>query len=290
MIDDRRSSGGGGGLGGLGGMLGRGGGGIPLPGKIGGGMIGIIIALAIAFLPRLLNGTGTSDTNSVSSGSQSADAADGACNSELESIICGATEDVQNYWDREFASEGKSYEFTKTVFFSDATSTGCGQASAQTGPFYCPADHLVYLDLNFLVQLEREFGIQGDLADQYIVAHEYGHHIQNLLGTNAQVQQGSQNNPADANKLSVALELQADCYAGVWAADANARGLLDNPNEVDEALDAAAAVGDDHIQEQTQGRVDPDTFTHGTSEQRKTWFKRGYTTGNYQRCNTFDEL
>jgi len=268
-----------------------GGGGIPLPGKLGGGAVGIIIALAVFLLPRLLNGS-AKDTNSVSQvgGAQTGDASDGACNSDLESIICGATEDVQNFWNREFQQGGLQYEFTKTVFFSDSTNTGCGAASAQTGPFYCPNDHLVYMDLNFLVQLENQFGIKGDLASQYIVAHEYGHHIQNLLGTNAKVQQAEQNDPGNANKYSVALELQADCYAGVWANDANQRGLLDNAAEVNEALDAAAAVGDDRIQQQTQGRVSPETFTHGTAEQRKSWFQRGYSTGDYTQCTTFSEL
>ena len=291
MIDDRRgSSGGGGGLGGgLGGMLG--GGGLPLPGKLGGGLVGILVALAVFILPRVLGGnSATNNTASVGSGSQAADLADGTCNSELESIVCGAVEDVQKFWDREFTKEGRSYEFTKTVFFADATDTGCGQASSSTGPFYCPNDHLVYLDLNFLVQLENQFGIKGDLASQYIVAHEYGHHIQNLFGTNAKVQQAERNDPGNANKYSVALELQADCYAGVWANDANNRGLLDNAGEVNEALDAAAAVGDDRIQQKTQGRVDPETFTHGTAEQRKQWFQRGYSSGDDTQCNTFDEI
>ena len=291
MIDDRRGSGGGGGGGGLGNILG-GGGGIPLPGKLGGGAVGILLALAIFILPRILGGAGvTTPSNSASqTGSQAADVADGSCNSTLESIICGATEDVENFWNREFQSEGKTYEFTKTVFFTDSTDTGCGAASASTGPFYCPVDHLVYIDLGFLQQLEQQFGIKGDLAEQYIVAHEYGHHIQNLLGINAQVQQASRNDPSSANKESVALELQADCYAGVWANDANKRGLLDNASEVSEALDAAAAVGDDRIQQQTQGRIDPETFTHGTSEQRKSWFQRGYSTGDHNQCNTFAEI
>jgi len=244
----------------------------------------------VLILPRLLNGTSTNNAADVGSGSTPADVADGTCNSELESIICGATEDVENFWDRKFTSEGRSYEFTKTVFFTDATNTGCGQASAQTGPFYCPVDHLVYLDLGFLVQLEDQFGIKGDLATQYIIAHEFGHHIQNLLGTNAKVQEAQQNNPNKANEYSVALELQADCYAGVWASDANQRGLLDDASEVNEALTAAAAVGDDRIQQQTQGHVDPDTFTHGTAEQRKQWFQRGFSTGDYTQCTTFDEL
>jgi predicted metalloprotease len=287
MIDDRRASGGGGG-GGLGGMLG--GGGIPLPGKLGGGLVGILLALAVLILPRVLNGTGNGTNSASQTGSQAADLADGTCNSDLESIICGATEDVQNFWNREFQSEGRTYEYTQTVFFAGSTDTGCGAAPAETGPFYCPNDHLVYMDLDFLVQLENQFGIKGDLASQYIVAHEYGHHIQNLLGTNAAVQEASQNDPSSANAQSVALELQADCYAGVWANDANSRGLLDNAAEINEALDAAADVGDDRIQQQTQGRVDPETFTHGTSEQRKSWFNRGYTTGDYTRCTTFAEL
>ncbi|MCU1389845.1 MAG: hypothetical protein JWL72_3183, partial [Ilumatobacteraceae bacterium] len=239
MIDDRRAGGGGGG-GGLGGMLG--GGGIPLPGKLGGGLVGILLALAVLILPRVLNGTGNGTNSASQTGSQAADLADGTCNSDLESIICGATEDVQNFWNREFQSEGRTYEYTKTVFFAGSTDTGCGAASAETGPFYCPNDHLVYMDLDFLVQLENQFGIKGDLASQYIVAHEYGHHIQNLLGTNAAVQEASQNDPSSANAQSVALELQADCYAGVWANDANSRGLLDNSAEINEALDAAADV------------------------------------------------
>ena len=289
MISDRRGSGGGGGLGGgLGGMLG--GGGIPLPGRLGGGLVGILITLAIVILPRLLNGTSTNSAASVGSANTPSAVADGSCNSDLESIICGATEDVQNFWNRQFSSEGRSYEFTKTVFFTNATDTGCGQASAQTGPFYCPNDHLVYLDLGFLVQLEQQFGIKGDLATQYIVAHEYGHHIQNLLGTNAKVQEQQQSNPGKANQYSVALELQADCYAGVWANDANKRGLLDNATEVNEALSAAAAVGDDRIQQQTQGHVNPESFTHGTAEQRQQWFQRGYSTGDYTQCTTFNEV
>ncbi|MCU1393386.1 MAG: hypothetical protein JWM34_1814 [Ilumatobacteraceae bacterium] len=145
------------------------------------------------------------------------------------------------------------------------------------------------MDLNFLVQLENQFGIKGDLASQYIVAHEYGHHIQNLLGTEAKVEAANQADPSGANKESVALELQADCFAGVWAHDADSRGELDNASEVNEALDAAAAVGDDRIEQQETGHVDPDTFTHGTSEQRKSWFQRGYTTGDYKQCTTFAE-
>lgn len=285
MVTDRRGSGGGGG-GGFGGL--GGGGGIPLPGKLGGGLVGIIVALAIAFLPRLLNGAGTTNSAADTGG---ATTSVNECDTELAQVICGATEDVQTFWIAEMPKAfGNQYEVTQTVFFSGATSTGCGQASAQTGPFYCPADHLVYFDLDFLQQLQDQFDAQGDLAAAYIVAHEYGHHLQNLLGTNAQVQQASQNDPGNANQYSVALELQADCYGGVWANDAKARGQFENDSEIDEAVEAARAVGDDRIQQKTQGRIDPESFNHGTSEQRATWFKRGYSTGDPLQCDTFKEV
>ena len=301
MIDDRRGqSGGGGGLGGLGDVLGRMGGGGGLGGggggggmgglaKGGGGLIGILLMLAVAFLPKLLKGASPA-AGLPASPSASAASNDGTCNDELESILCGATIDVQTFWKQEFQSRGEEYEVTKTVFFSGSTETGCGTASSQTGPFYCPADHLVYFDLDFLVQLQNQFDAKGDLAAQYIVAHEYGHHLQNILGTNAKVQQAQQNNPGQANQYSVALELQADCYAGVWAKDAAARNMFETDQEIEEALNAAAAVGDDRIQMKMQGRVDPESFTHGTSEQRVSWFRRGYTTGDRDRCDTFNEV
>lgn len=290
-IQDRRGQGGGsGGLGGLGGMLGGGGGGgINLPTKMGGGVIGILITLAVLFLPRLLNGAGTNqavDTGSANSGSASTN----ECDTETAQIICGATEDVQDFWNEEFAARGQQYPYTETVFFSGSTNTGCGQASSGTGPFFCPADDLVYFDLDFLVRLQDQLGAEGDLAAQYIVAHEYGHYIQDVLGINAQMSELQQQNPDRANEFSVALELQADCLGGVWANSANDRNLFESPQEVDEAINAAAAVGDDRIQQNSGGRVDPESFTHGTSEQRMTWFKRGFDTGNRDECNTFAEL
>jgi predicted metalloprotease len=285
QIEDRRGQGGGasGGLGGLGSIL-SGGGGL----KAGGGIIGILVLLAVAFLPKLLGGASTNQA--VATGGDVTADSNPCDDAEINSIICGATEDVQDFWTREFAAQGRTYEPTKTVFFSGYTMTGCGQASSDTGPFYCPADHLVYLDLDFLQQLQTQFQATGDLASQYIVAHEYGHHIQNITGISDQVTQAEQQNPQTANQWSVGLELQADCFAGVWAHDANARNQFDNPQEVSEALNAAAAVGDDRIQQQAQGRVDPDTFTHGTSEQRQTWFKRGFDSGNPSSCDTFSEL
>lgn len=253
-------------------------------------MVGIIILLAAILLPKIL-GAGGASTN-LSSGGQSPDSVDGTCSSDLEQIVCGATVDVQAYWETALPKFfGASYQDTKTVFFTDSTSTGCGNATSQVGPFYCPLDNLVYIDLGFMQQLEQQFiGAPTDLAEQYIVAHEYGHHVQNLLGTNEQMQQAQQNDPSRANQYSVALELQADCFAGAWVGDVAARNALDTASEIDEALEAARGVGDDRIQEKTQGRVDPESWTHGSSQQRQDWFKRGFNTGDPRRCNTFDEI
>ena len=315
MIEDRRSQGGGGGGGlnfpGLGG--GGGGGGFPIPMKMGGGLIGILLMLAVVVLPKLLHGSGlgggTTSSNGGNSapinvpspnavpagdsgGGQSLDTGSqgtGACDTDTAQIVCGAVTDVQNFWDATFKTAGRNYTFAHTVFFSGGTDTGCGQASAQTGPFYCPVDSKVYFDLDFLVQLQDRFGATGDLASQYIVAHEYGHHIQKLLGISDQVHQAEQQDPGSANQMSVKLELQADCLAGVWANDANRRGQFDSNTEISEAINAAGAVGDDKIQQQTQGRVDPESFTHGSAQQRMTWFKRGFDTGNSDNCDTFSE-
>jgi uncharacterized protein len=282
MIDDRRGSGGGG-------MFG-GGGGFPIPIKAGGGVLGIIVLLASLLLPRLLNG-GQSAAGVPQPSDKSADAS-GACSSELEQIVCGATADVQSYWQANLPTfYGATYEPTKTVFFTDGTDTGCGQASSQTGPFYCPIDRLVYIDLGFMQALEQQLvGTTSDLAEQYIIAHEYGHHIQNLVGINDHVQQAQQSDPGRANQYSVAMELQADCFAGMWVGDVAARGKLDSAAELKEALDAAAGVGDDRIQEKTQGRIDKESWTHGSAEQRQTWFTRGYNSGDPKQCDTFSEV
>jgi predicted metalloprotease len=253
----------------------------------------VLVLLATLFLPQLLGGAAGQRAgiggSSAAASSESTGGDNEACSSEAEQILCGATIDVQEFWLEQFPqSFNHEYDVTRTVFFSGLTNTGCGQASAQTGPFYCPADNLVYFDLDFLAQLQEQFDAPGDLAAQYIVAHEYGHHIQNVLGINAQMRQLQQNDPRNANKYSVALELQADCLAGVWANDANSRNQFDNRAEISEAINAAEAVGDDRIQQQTQGRVSPESFTHGTSEQRRQWFQRGFETGDPNRCNTFD--
>ena len=303
MIQDRRGGGagrsgrgsGGGGLGDvLGGALGgRGGGSGGL--KAGGGLIGLLVLAAAILLPQLLGGGAGTSTGIGASGapaSATSGGDDDTCSTELEQILCGATIDVQEYWQEQFPDsfQGLRYPVTQTVFFSGFTNTGCGQASAQTGPFYCPADQLIYFDLDFLVQLQERFGAEGDLAAQYIVAHEYGHHVQNALGINAEMYRLQQADPRNANGYSIALELQADCLAGAWANDANARGQFDSSAEVQEALDAAAAVGDDRIQQSTQGRVSPETWTHGSSQQRVDWFDLGFQTGDPNRCDTFGAL
>lgn len=307
-IDDRRGQGGGGGGGGLGDLLkgglggGGGGGGGGLPGglggllKGGGGLMTILVLAAVFILPKLIGGGlggggGTGPTPAAAGADTATAGGAGACDAELEAIICGATDDVSEYWiDQLPLSFNVPYQDTKTVFFSGSTNTGCGRASSQTGPFYCPLDNLVYFDLDFLVTLQNQFGATGDLAAQYIVAHEYGHHVQNVLGINEQMREAQQADPGRANQYSVALELQADCFAGSWARDASDRVLFDDPKEVEEALNAAAAVGDDRIQQQTQGRVDPEAWTHGSSAQRVEWFQRGFQTGDPQRCSTFSEL
>lgn len=321
-IQDRRgqSSGGSGGLpgglgdllkGGLGGGGGSGrGGGLPIPGglggmggllKGGGGLVMLLVMGAVFILPKVLGGglgstasgpaTGADVSGAEGSGAATGGGDGQACSSELEQVLCGATNDVSEYWvDQLPLSFGVDYVESGTVFFSGYTNTGCGQASSQTGPFYCPLDSLVYFDLDFLVTLQNQFGATGDLAAQYIVAHEYGHHVQNVLGINEEMRRAQQADPQRANQYSVALELQADCFAGAWARDASDRDLFDDRREVEEALNAASAVGDDTIQQKTSGRVDPESWTHGSSAQRVEWFQRGFQTGDPQRCTTFTEV
>ncbi|MFV0308239.1 MAG: neutral zinc metallopeptidase [Desertimonas sp.] len=287
QIDDRRGRSSGGGRLGFPFPTGGGAGGLPIPTKAGGGLVGVLIVLAAMFLPRLLAGA----NEAVSTGDGQPTSSVGTCETELEQILCGATNDVQAYWTEMYPQAfGSAYTPTRTVFFSQYAATGCGQATSQVGPFYCPLDALVYFDLDFLVQLQGQFGATGDLAAQYIVAHEYGHHIQNLNGTSEEVQQVQRTNPGLSNQYSVALELQADCYAGTWVHDADRRGLIDDGEVINEAINAAEAVGDDRIQQRTQGRADPESWTHGSADQRAEWFRLGFETGDPTRCDTFAEL
>jgi hypothetical protein len=195
-------------------------------------------------------------------------------------------DDVQNTWAREFTRLGREYERAKLVLFTDAVRSGCGAADAAAGPFYCPEDRKVYIDLSFYRDLKNRFGAPGDFAQAYVLAHEIGHHVQHLLGLTDQVRQGQQARPERAAALLVRLELQADCLAGIWARSTSERRLLEE-GDVEEALGAASAVGDDRIQKQAGGRVTPETWTHGSARQRSGWFRRGLESGRIQDCDTF---
>ncbi|UNH22956.1 neutral zinc metallopeptidase [Moellerella wisconsensis] len=203
---------------------------------------------------------------------------------EFTSVVLASTEDV---WQQQFEKMGKRYQQPTLVMYRGSTGTACGQGQSVMGPFYCPADHKVYIDLSFYDDMRTKLGADGEFAQGYVVAHEIGHHVQSLLGIERQVRQKQQGaSRAEANRLSVKLELQADCFAGVWGHAMAQEGILD-PGDLESALNAAKAIGDDRLQQQSQGRVIPDSFTHGTSQQRYTWFKTGFDSGDINRCNTF---
>jgi predicted metalloprotease len=196
-------------------------------------------------------------------------------------------DDVQKNWETVLPAETRRpYRHAKLVLFRDAYPSGCGTAQTATGPFYCPADEKVYLDLGFFDELRRRFGAPGEFAQAYVIAHEIGHHVQKLLGIEAKVRHLQQQNPSEENPLSVRMELQADCFAGIWANSTEQRKLVDQ-NDVEAALRAAAAVGDDRLQKMATGHVSPESFTHGSSAQRMRWFKTGLETGKISACNTF---
>ena len=196
--------------------------------------------------------------------------------------------DVDATWKKLFAESGKTYEPAIIVLYDNGVQSGCGSTPSTVGPFYCPRDRKVYLDLPFMEQLQKRLDAPGDFAQAYIVAHEIGHHVQNLLGVMEDVDLATQENPDDRNELSVRLELQADCLAGIWAHSAYAKGDLLETGDLEEGLNAAAAVGDDRIQQQSGQGVNPEAFTHGTSEQRVKWFRAGFDSGDPTACDTFE--
>lgn len=212
-----------------------------------------------------------------------------AAENEAADFVSVVLADTEDTWNAIFSQLGKRYEEPVLVLFKDRVQSACGMASAATGPFYCPADHKLYIDLVFFDELHNRFRAPGDFAQAYVVAHEVGHHVQTLLGISQEIHTQQRGlSKAKANELSVRLELQADCFSGVWANQAQrARAILE-AGDLDEALGAASAVGDDRIQRQAQGHVVPDSFTHGTSEQRARWFRRGFETGDPRQCDTFD--
>jgi len=275
-VEDRRGAGGGFGGGGL---------------RLGGGGILVVVIGAwllgvnpLDVLTALSGGGGT-----LEAPEPGAVAAPGAApadeGADFVAVVLGDTEDT---WSALFSQAGSRYTPPKLVLFSRVVRSACGTAQSAMGPFYCPPDQTVYIDLDFYRELRDRFGAPGDFAQAYVIAHEVGHHVQSLLGTSEQVRAAQQRGgEAQANALSVRLELQADCYAGVWAHHANRARQILEAGDVEEGLGAAAAIGDDRLQQQTQGQVVPESFTHGSSQQRVEWFSRGLETGSLESCDTF---
>jgi predicted metalloprotease len=205
---------------------------------------------------------------------------------QVRQFVAAVFDDAQAQWTKVFATAGARYTPAKLVLFTSAVHSGCGPQTSAVGPFYCPADDTVYLDVSFFDEMAKRFGVSGDFALAYVVAHEVGHHVQNVTGVTLQVAQAERAQPANANALSVLTELQADCYAGVWAHSTYRRGLLE-PGDIQEALTAAAAIGDDFQQKSATGSVRPEEWTHGSSAQRQQWLTTGYQTGSPAACDTF---
>ncbi|MBS1823303.1 MAG: neutral zinc metallopeptidase [Acidobacteria bacterium] len=270
-VEDRRGSSGGGGFGG-GGL----------------GIVGIVFLLVISLITgRNYIGSYLAGGGHVATSSGDRPAVESPAEDRSAQLVSFVLDDVQKTWEQLLPEQTKQpYRHARLVLFRDYTQSGCGVAQSQTGPFYCPADEKVYIDLGFWDELRRIGGSTADFAQAYVVAHELGHHVQNILGIERQMRQLSARNPGQQNALSVRLELQADCLAGVWGHSAAQRGIV-HEADVQDGLSAAAAVGDDHIQKMSRGAVSPESFTHGTSAQRQSWFMKGFQQGDISACNTF---
>lgn len=253
-------------------------------GIVGGGIGAAIIGLII----YLLGGDPSVVMNGVQTAPQERSAEQKAKEDELQKFVSVVLAETEDVWHMLFKGMDKQYQEPALVLYDDGVQSACGNASAAVGPFYCPLDSKVYIDLAFCNELATRFEAPGDFAVAYVLAHEVGHHVQNLLGTSDKVQQArAKMSDAEANRLSVMLELQADFYAGVWAHYTQQKNIIQE-GDINEALDAASAVGDDRIQKQTRGEVVPDAFTHGTSAQRQYWFRKGYETGDLRQGDTFN--
>jgi uncharacterized protein len=274
-VEDRRGQGGGG-------MVPFGGGGGMRLGLGGMLVLGVLSMIFGTDFFALLSGGGGAAPARVGSSDRVRDPRE-ETSAQFASFVL---DDTQATWTRIFPQMGERYQPAKLVLFRDAVQSACGTAGAETGPFYCPADQKAYIDLSFFDELRSRFGAAGDFAQAYVLAHEIGHHVQNLLGIDNKVRRAQQGNPAARNALSVAMELQADCFAGIWGHSTAQRNILEE-GDVEEGLRAAAAIGDDRIQRMAGRRVSPESFTHGSSEQRVRWFRRGLESGNVNSCDTF---
>jgi predicted metalloprotease len=273
-LEDQRGASSGGG-----GFRGGGGGGT----RIGLGGLVVLIVLSVIFKKDLVSDVGGLAGGVPSAAPAGAPAAvQDSIEEPMVQFMSSVLDSAQIGWSRQL----QGYQDAKLVLFRDAVNSACGFAEAATGPFYCPGDQKVYIDLAFFDQLDQQFGAPGDFAQAYVLAHEIGHHVQNLMGTERELRRAQQQNPGLRNKLSVAMELQADCYAGVWAYSAARNGQLER-GDLEEGLGAASAVGDDRLQKMGSGRVNPESFTHGSSAERMRWFKRGFDGGDPQQCDTF---
>ncbi|SHI10282.1 KPN_02809 family neutral zinc metallopeptidase [Desulfofustis glycolicus] len=263
---------------------------VRLSGKMKGGGIGIVILALIGMYfgidPRIILEQGAQFSGGPTV--EQADYTPTAAENELADFVSVVLADTEDTWTQIFTAGGQSYEKPTLVLFSGAVQSACGFAQAATGPFYCPADRKVYIDLSFYRDLRTKLGAPGDFAQAYVIAHEVGHHVQNLLGISGKLQQmQGRVNQVEYNRLLVRLELQADCFAGLWANHADRTRQILEAGDIDEAINAAGMIGDDRLQQQSQGYIRPDSFTHGSSAQRVRWFRQGYQAGRVDRCDTF---